>query len=94
MHKIVINNCYGGFDLSTTALQWLKDEYGLKNEDFTNISRHDHRLVKCVEHLGKIANGPYSNLNIIEIEGNQYRIEVYDGKERVVVPPENWIVIE
>ena len=91
-HKIVINTCYGGFGLSDEAIKWLEDR-GV--DDTYELSRHDPLLVECVETLKEKANNPYSRLAVIEIEGNLYRVEKYDGKEWIE-QPENmeWIKIE
>lgn len=91
-HKIVINTCYGGFGLSSEAIEWLESRGA---NDTYELSRHDPLLVECVETLGEKANSPYSRLAVIEIEGNLYRVEEYDGKEWIE-QPENmkWIKIE
>lgn len=48
-----------------------------------DIKRHNELLVKTVEDLGLEANGNYSKLKIQEVS-SPYRIEEYDGFERVV----------
>ena len=91
-HKIVINTCYGGFGLSDEAIKWLESR-GV--DDTYELSRHDPLLVECVETLGEKANSPYSRLAVIEIEGNLYRVEEYDGKEWIEQPEKmEWIKIE
>lgn len=93
MPKIVYNNCYGGFGLSSEAIKWLKDNHPDIFE-MGIIPRHDPRLVECVETLKEKSCTKYSKLEIAEIEGRLYRIEDYDGKETVVEPDDlDWIVI-
>ena len=82
MNKIVLNRCYGGFSLSEKAGRWLKSH----NYDFTHLQRHDPLLVRCVEELGEEASDDCSQLEIVEITSNMYRIEEYDGKEIVIEP--------
>ena len=93
MPKIVYNNCYGSFGLSKEAVKWLKTNYP---EIFNKqIQRHDKRLVECVETLKEKVNAKFSKLEIVEISGNIYRIEDYDGKETIVEPKDlDWIIIE
>lgn len=95
MHKIVINSCYGIFNLSIDALQWLKDVYELTDKEFVSLQRHDPRLIECVETLGSEANGPFSELTVIKIPRNKYKIEEYDGLESIVTPEmdNDWITI-
>lgn len=94
MHKVVINKCYGIFNLSIDALQWLMDVHGLTNEELVSLQRHDPRLIECVETLGEKVNGPYSYLKIVEINGRIYKIDNYDGKEEIIEPDDiNWIII-
>lgn len=93
MHKVVINSCYGCFWLSNIAHEWLREHYNIS--DFEKLSRHDPRLIECVETLGDYANGFLSKLTVVEIEDNMYRIEDYDGYEHLVTPSmEKYIVID
>jgi len=46
-------------------------------------NRHEPLLVECVETLKEQANGQYSDLAIVEVEGFKYRIDEYDGMEMV-----------
>lgn len=139
-HKIVINNCYGGFGLSTEAIK-LYYKYKFDKEVFCYISdysgdneyikttsgeydfytfedlgdyikeipetepdlhwvrneifRHDPILVKVVEELGEKANGYCSDLIVVEIDSNKYRVEEYDGREWIETPENQfWIKIE
>ena len=83
--KIVINRCYGGFDLSDKA----KEMLGIKYE--TEIERNDPRLVAVVEELGKKANTWVSSLKIVEIPDDvDWVIEEYDGLEWVSEKHRTW----
>lgn len=56
--------------------------------------RHHKDLIAVVETLGHEANGPCVKLEIMEISGNQYRIDEYDGSEEVITPEDSdWIFI-
>ena len=114
-HKVVYNACYGGFNLSMDAINWLaehasdqelktyikerfKDAYkifiGAAIGSWFDDKRHHKDLVDVVEILGNRASGECSKLEIIEISGNQYRIDEYDGLEEVITPEDSdWIII-
>ena len=119
-HKIVFNDCYGGYALSDKAIDWLSEhgsertrkfiakkraEANEKIKDYTSrvcvtadstrkfyvmdavrsfLERHDPDLVAVVEVLGKEASGSFSDLVIEEIDGDEYYIDEYDGKETIV----------
>ena len=110
MNKVVVNGCFGGFGLSQEALALLQEQ-GVKMEIYHSehdpeegpqlllgeaLKRHDPRLVEVVEKLGKLANTWASNLEVVEIPGNRYRIEEYDGSESIYWPEDvyMWTVIE
>lgn len=59
------------------------------------IPRHHPLLVQCVEELGNKANGPFSDLIVVEISGNEYLIDEYDGLESIKTPEMkvDWIKI-
>lgn len=68
MVKIVYNTCYGGFGLSPRAIKRYAELKG----------------IDPVQELRDLANGPYAQLKIIDIEaGTKYRIEEYDGLEEI-----------
>lgn len=105
-HKVVINRCFGGFGLSMAAVDWLKVR-GAEDKVSDALAstfaqgrwhgdRHDPLLVECVETLGsERASGHYADLEVVEIFGNQYRIDEYDGQESVEEPSNiGWITIE
>lgn len=103
-HKVVYNSCFGGFSLSKEASRMLNEikgeevvdmKYGYLPYDGT-ISRHDKDLVYVVETLGsKRASGMCAELSVIEISGNLYNIEEYDGSESVYTPEGySWTIIE
>jgi hypothetical protein len=81
-------------ELSGLGATFVEDEYSgyweLPNGDYwyhSNLSRDDPFLVQVVEELGKEANNHnrYSNLQIVELPaGTLYRIEEYDGMEKVM----------
>lgn len=125
-HKVVYNACYGGFELSLKAIEWLAEhatDLELKSylkekliderksfigtalgswSDYIRAGigswfddkRHHKDLVAVIEALGDEASGSCAELEIMEISGNQYRIDEYDGSEEVITPEDsNWIVI-
>ena len=59
----------------------------------TDIERHDPLLVRCVEHLGKDADGMHAKLVIREVH-DKYRIEIDRyGIEKVITPEDEiyWV---
>lgn len=102
MNKVVINKCYGGFGVSKEATQWMIDN-GLEEKYYDKdsgyfysylIPRHHPLLVQAVEKFEDKANGFCAELEVVEIEGNLYRIDEYDGWEDVKTPDDiNWIII-
>lgn len=91
--KIVINKCYGGFNLPYEV----KKLYGIEYAD--DIKRTDQRLVKWVEENlnNKVWNEDeeeyiskcdfdYSSLRVVEIpdEATDFYINEYDGDEEVI----------
>jgi hypothetical protein len=87
--KVVINVQFGGFGLSTEALEWLKAR-GLDMPEY-KIPRDHELLVECVEVLGERADGAYATLRVVEIpEHVIWEIEEYDGNESVVESHRSW----
>ena len=90
---VVINDCYGGFGLSERAIAEYKKLSGISNEVFydRDVARDDPYLVKIVKELGMGANGPHSNLKIVEVPGDvSWHIAEYDGAERVAEDHRTW----
>lgn len=79
--EIVINNTYGGADLSIEAREKIGRKINMRNI----ADRRDPDLIAVVKELGDRANaGSHSELVIIEIpDGYDYWIENYDGAETV-----------
>lgn len=78
--KVVINTCFGGFSLSKDACDYL----GIEKGECWDYYRADPKLVECVEVLGRLADGPFSQLAIIEIPDDvEWKIADYDGIEWV-----------
>lgn len=60
-----------------------------ENESYTGghyFVRHDPVVVDVVEQLGPKPTDKLSKIKICEITGNRYRIDKYDGRERVITP--------
>lgn len=78
--KMVINRCYGGFDVA----DWVREELGIGEYD--DIPRSDERLVKLVEADSEKASGGYSELKVVEIpdEATDWDLTEYDGAEGVI----------
>jgi hypothetical protein len=86
MTKIVYNACYGGFSLSTEALELYAKLKGTETHKYGRyLSRSDPVLIQVVEQLGERANGRFARLQIEELApGTLYRIDEYDGAESVM----------
>ena len=86
--KVVINDCYGGFNLSKLAIEnYFPDQMGTGDEDgyySFEPDRTDPRLIKAVQELGEYSYGKNSKLKIVEIPDTwkgQWKISDYDGIE-------------
>lgn len=88
INKVVINICYGGFDLSDLALTALATRKGVNMDDIDpfSIPRHDADLVAVVEEMGRASWGPFARLSVASVAGNRYRIKEYDGLESIETP--------
>lgn len=85
--KVVINRCWGGFDLSDKAIAMFKELSGGE----TSYNRDNPLLVKVVETLGEEANTEYSSLKVVEIpDGVDYYIDDYDGMETIEECHRSW----
>ena len=78
--KIILNRCYGGFELSEKALKMLNIEH---QWDYEGDIRTSPEVIEIVEKLGKEASGRFANLMVINIpeESTDYIISDYDGVE-------------
>lgn len=90
--KIIINNCYGGFNISNEALALYTEREGTtKFNNIRSFERNDPILVEIVEQLGKAANGLFSNLKVVEIPDDvKWQIQEYDGNEWVAEEHRTW----
>lgn len=84
--KVVINNCYGGFNVSQKVFEYL-DKVGAPkhiDEMYLDDNRNEPYLVEAVETLGEEANGSHSKLFVVEWPSFlPYKIEEYDGWESI-----------
>lgn len=90
---VVINDCYGGFGLSERAKEEYRRLTGVADPHWNDrdINRDDPYLVKIVKELGMAANGPHSNLKIVEIPGDiKWLVQEYDGAEWVAEEHRTW----
>lgn len=87
MRKIVINACFGGFELSEKAVSILGEGYAYE----WDIQRDDPELIRVVEALGEEANGECAQLKVVEIpEDVAWEIKEYDGNEYVAEKHRTW----
>jgi len=93
IRRVVINDCYGGFGLSNTALEKYKAMAGITDTDFYDreIPRDDPYLIKIVREMGSDASGRCANLKIVEIPAEvDWIIQEYDGAEWVAEVHRTW----
>ena len=91
--KVVINTCFGGFNLSELALVIIAERKRVKVADFSvyDLDRDDYDLVTVVEGLGDKANGSYAKLKVVEIPADvKWQIEEYDGSEHIAEQHRIW----
>lgn len=91
MSRVVINNDYGGFSLSSQVLK----EIG-KDRDYM-VDRNDPKLLAFIDKHGlKAASGsPRTSLAIAKIPetwGEFWNIEEYDGAESIVFDSAKWLL--
>jgi hypothetical protein len=88
MKKIVINTCYGGFNISEEAIKHLNYDGPISAWD---IPRDDARLIATVEELGHLANGQYAELKIVEIPDDvDWQIIEDYGVEHIAEKHRTW----
>ena len=90
--EILINNCYGGWNISKKAFELYKlrnPNCNLTENEFDYyFDRHDPILVQIYKELGNDFDGKYSKTKIKKIlkkYENYYDIDEYDGKECVKI---------
>jgi hypothetical protein len=89
--RVVINRCFGGFDLSDEGLALYNRLAHKRNSIAYDIPRDDPHLIEVVEILGDKASNEYSNLRIVEFPDDvQYTIQEYDGCEWVAEVHRTW----
>jgi hypothetical protein len=87
--KIAHNTCFGGFSLSKPVediYNQRAEAAGMEEFCAYYTPRHCTLLVELIEKYGDDANGGNACLDITEIEGDQYRIDNFDGREIVYTP--------
>lgn len=90
---IVINDCYGGFGLSTRAAEEYRRLAGITDPSWCDrdVPRDDPYLVQIVRELGMAANGAHANLKIVEIPGDvEWLVQEYDGAEWIAEVHRTW----
>jgi len=106
--KVVCNRCFGGFSISRKCAEHMAQLGSEEAKELLKIvveddywhagwdgDRHDPILVKAVLELGPDADGDCADLRVVELEGDRYIIDEYDGIESVVEPSDiNWIVVQ
>ena len=90
--EILINICYGGWNISKKAIELYKlrnPSYNVTENKFDYyFNRHNPILVQIYKELGNDFDGKYSKTKIKKIlkkYENYYDIDEYDGKECVKI---------
>lgn len=90
--KVVINTCFGGFNLSDAAQAEYANRKGISVDDVMHweISRDDADLVAVVEQFGgKMGYG--TDLKVVTIPADvKWQIDEYDGIEHVAEVHRTW----
>ena len=95
--KILVNCCFGGFDLNEKAELILEDKntyYDINKVHVPSVNFYDYydyderthpKLIKMVEN-GESINGKYGSIRVAEIpdESTDFTIIDYDGVESVL----------
>lgn len=84
--KIVINKCYGGFELSEEVTK----ELGYRECDDSLTVRTDPRLIKKIKEKQPGVSGEFAKLAVVTIpdEATDWMIHDYDGMESI------WYVVD
>jgi hypothetical protein len=93
IRRVVINDCYGGFGLSSEAIAMYKEKAGITDPSFYDreVARDDPYLVEVVRELGVKANGAHAHLKVVEIPADvSWHIAEYDGNEWVAEDHRTW----
>lgn len=81
--EVVMNKCYGGFELSKRAVIRLNELTGKNMDDGYEYSKIERRsdpyLIQVVKELGRGASDRCSDLRVVEICISEF--EDYDGIE-------------
>lgn len=93
--KVAINRCFGGFNLSEKAVQWLRDNGHPDADEYYCDGleqRTDPALIACIEAVGaKKASGLFAELHIVVVpKGVKWHISRYDGLERIDEDHQSW----
>lgn len=77
---------FGGFYLSNSAYEYLKKWYNLTEEEVNNLERHDIRLIKCLNSIGRVAAEVGTKIAIYSLkDAEKYAIiKNDDGSETII----------
>jgi hypothetical protein len=100
-HRVVVNTCYGGFNLSQEAKEmYARLTQGVERGSTwcvdMDVMRDDPHLLAVVDALGTEAcSGPFSCLAIVEIPEDvgrerRWTVQEYDGQEWVAEIHRTW----
>jgi len=80
--EVLINHCYGGFDISDVAKNIYKQRTGKNLVDLDLSARTDPVLIKIVKELGSVVAGSdYSKIGIHKALEDLWGYSEYDGLE-------------
>lgn len=91
--EIIINECFGGYNLSDKVIMLYAKLKGISYHLVMpkTILRTDPDLIKVVKKLGQEASGRFAKLKIVEIpDGVEWEIDEYGGAEQVVEKHRIW----
>lgn len=93
MNKVIVNKDYGTFCLPKMAVELL-NTMGIECDEYTSELRDNPIAVSIIEAMLICGYKEVSHLKIVEIPGRIYRIESYDGKETLITPNDDWVIID